>query len=242
MPFNLLLLPLLGGYILLTLCNRTKFETKRYSGERLVFHAAIVGVFLLLGAFVLAQLTARLAPLLHQAWLAIVPFTYAGTSFVAFLIGCVLWWPLNRWYFPLEVEQRRVILEWGDNLEELLEQAIRETKQVSITMTNGKVYAGFPTVNINPAYERRYVKLLPTSSGYRDPSTHQLVFTTDYARVYAEMALNAYSTAKVTSTNPDEPLDLENVGDLQVIIPLAQISSANLFDPQVYDRFNPPAQ
>jgi hypothetical protein len=172
MPFNLLLLPLLGGYILLTLCNRTKFETKRYSGERLIFHAAIVGVFLLLGAFVLAQLTARFAPSMHQAWLAVVPFTYAGTSFVAFLIGCVLWWPLNRWCFRLEVEQRRVILEWGDNLEELLEQAIRETKQVSITMTNGKVYAGFPTVNINPAYERRYVKLLPTSSGFRDPNTH----------------------------------------------------------------------
>jgi len=44
MPFNVLLLPLLGGYLFLTHWNRTRFDTKRYSGERLIFHAAVAGV------------------------------------------------------------------------------------------------------------------------------------------------------------------------------------------------------
>lgn len=47
MPFNVLLLPLLGGYLFLTHFNRTRFATKRYSGERLIFHSAIAGVALL---------------------------------------------------------------------------------------------------------------------------------------------------------------------------------------------------
>jgi hypothetical protein len=53
MPFNVLLLPLPGGYILLTNCNRTRFNTRRYSGERLVFHAAAAGVLLLATSFLL---------------------------------------------------------------------------------------------------------------------------------------------------------------------------------------------
>lgn len=47
MPFNVLLLPLLGGYIFITKWNRTRFNTKRYSGERLIFHAPVAGVLFL---------------------------------------------------------------------------------------------------------------------------------------------------------------------------------------------------
>jgi hypothetical protein len=46
-PFNVLLLPLLGGYLFITHWNRTRFHTKRYSGERLIFHSAIAGVVFL---------------------------------------------------------------------------------------------------------------------------------------------------------------------------------------------------
>lgn len=50
MPFNLLLLPLLGGYIFISHGNHTRFDARRYSGERLVFHSALAGVvFLVLG-------------------------------------------------------------------------------------------------------------------------------------------------------------------------------------------------
>src|ERR1041384_6262475 len=53
MPFNLLILPLLGGYIFVTMCWRTRFETLRADGQRLIIKAAFSGVLLLLIASML---------------------------------------------------------------------------------------------------------------------------------------------------------------------------------------------
>lgn len=154
MPFNVLLLPLLGGYIFLTHWNRTRFETKRYSGERLIFHSASAGVVFLIVSFLVLIPVRLFAPAVHGWWRSLVPFPYAGTSLGAFLIGTVGWLPLNRFVNGREEEQRRTIQEWGDHLEEMLERAIREIKQVSVTMKSGKVYLGFVLSNINPSYER----------------------------------------------------------------------------------------
>lgn len=50
MPFNLLLLPLIGGFYFITHCNATAYHAKRQSGQRLVFYSALAGLFLLLVA------------------------------------------------------------------------------------------------------------------------------------------------------------------------------------------------
>ena len=44
MPFNVLLLPLLGGYVFITYWNYTRFSARRYAGERLLINAALAGV------------------------------------------------------------------------------------------------------------------------------------------------------------------------------------------------------
>jgi hypothetical protein len=225
MPFNVLLLPLLGGYVFLTHWNHTRFDTKRYSGERLIFHSAIAGVVFLILSFFTVLLLTRLWPAVVPVWREIVPFPYTGTSFGAFLLGAVGWWPLNHTCSKREKEQRSTIEEWGDHLEELLERALRGTKQVMVTLSNGKVYAGFVTTNINPAFERKYLQLLPTSSGYRHPETRELTFTTDYAQVYEDMVREGAFT--------DEAAD-----DFLLVIPIPEITSANIFDPASYARFN----
>ncbi|MGI8617514.1 MAG: hypothetical protein ACR2L6_00290 [Gemmatimonadaceae bacterium] len=61
MPFNVLLLPLLGGYVFITKWNKTRFDAKRYSGERLIFHAAIAGVAFLIVAYLLTRVVAASA-------------------------------------------------------------------------------------------------------------------------------------------------------------------------------------
>lgn len=223
MPFNVLLLPLLGGYIFLTKWNRTRFDTKRYSGERLLFHAAAAGVVFLALSFIAVRLLASFQPQFYASWRAAVPFPDTGTSFGAFLIGLLVWIPLN-WLMPLEQETRRAITEWNDYLEVLLERALMETKQVSVTVKTGKVYVGFVTSNFDPAYERKYIRILPMSSGYRDP-TQQMVLTTDYAKVYAQII------------RQDPKLQTVGVDDFQIVIPVAEIASANLFDPAAYEQF-----
>ena len=55
MPFNLLLLPLLGGYIFISHWHVTRFDATRYTGERLLFHSATAGVVFLLVAFLASR-------------------------------------------------------------------------------------------------------------------------------------------------------------------------------------------
>lgn len=74
MPFNVLLLPLLGGFVLVTRWNHTRFFTNRFSGERLLFFAAIAGVFLLILSFLLLRMAAWMWPELEAAWRRQVPF------------------------------------------------------------------------------------------------------------------------------------------------------------------------
>ncbi len=226
MPFNVLLLPLLGGYIFLTHWNRTRFDTRRYSGERLLFHAATAGVVFLILSFLIVTGLRTLLPETYTAWRAIIPFPYTGTSFGAFLLGALGWWPLNQIFHKREVEQRRTIIEWGDHLEELLERAIRETRQVSVTLKTGKVYVGFVISNIDPSYDRKFLQLLPISSGYRSPETQEITFTTDYAKVYSWMV------------QQDNSFALTGAHDFLNVIPVSEIASANLFDPEAYARFN----
>jgi hypothetical protein len=179
MPFNVLLLPLLGGYIFISYWNRTKYSARRYSGERFIFHAAIVGVILLLISLLLTRSVMWLCPDLASWGRSTVPFAYSGTSLGAFLIGAIAWKPLNELWYPPDREIYRAIEKWDDYLEILLTHAVRQTKQIAVTLKSRKVYAGLVTRGIDPLNDRKYIRMIPTQSGYRDEGTLDLAFTTN---------------------------------------------------------------
>ena len=227
MPFNVLILPLLGGYFFLTFWNFTKFDTKRNSGHRLIFHAAAWGVVFLGFAFLVTALLEGQFPPLETWWRTQVPIDYAGTSFLAFLIGLIGWWPLNKWFFPLEKAAQDTIERWNDLLEILLSRASRETKLVSVTLRSRKVYIGLVTRTIAPMYDRKYIQLLPIKSGYRDSTTFKLNLAVDYAAVYAKIIRQELEIVKA------------GVTDFEIVVPVSEIQSINLFDPTAYSEFNP---
>lgn len=229
MPFNVLLLPLLGGYIFIRRLNRTRFSAVRYSGERLIFHSAVAGVVLLAVAFLVVLVLVGLFPGLKHGWASLVPFPYSGTAFLAFLLGALGWWPLNRLFYRADAEAARVLYEWGDYLEILLNRSARETKQLCITLKSGKVYIGFVTRSFDPAYDRKYIALLPMFSGYRDAHDQTMRINTSYVSVYQQIIAG------------DNAFLLSAPNDFQVVIPVAEIQSANIFDPAVYSLFNPNA-
>ena len=72
MPFDVLLLPLLGGYIFISSWNCTRFDAKRYSGQRLLFHSAIAGVGLLGSSYGILLVTRRI-PVAYEVWDSLVP-------------------------------------------------------------------------------------------------------------------------------------------------------------------------
>jgi hypothetical protein len=221
MPFNVLLLPLLGGYIFITYWHRTRYSARRYTGERLLFHAALAGVVFLVISFWVTRVTAGLSKQIYDEWHALVPFPHAGVSFGAFLLGALAWYPMNQ-VFDATAEIRKTIERSNDYLEILLSTSTESTRHVAITLKSGKVYVGPVMDSFDPANDRRFVVLLPMVSGYREATTHKLVLNTDYTAVYKQMV------------NEGKADDADN---FRTVIPVQEILSATLFDWDAYAKF-----
>jgi hypothetical protein len=230
MPFNLLLLPLLGGYIFVRKCFRTRYNALRSENYRLLFLAAEFGLYLLLLAAGLRLIsTTGVVPLfsyIDHLWHKLVPFDYAGTAFLAFFLGLTLWKPVN-WLFRFDsaAEVDRAIRDKADPLEVLLKDAMQDSKAVLVTLDSGKVYVGHVITNFNPAYDIRSIKISPIVSGYRKPEDQTVVFNIDYS----ELLTSIY--------NQDASVSERDRGDLGIVIPLDEIKSASIFSLPMYKNF-----
>ncbi len=223
MPFNLLLLPLLGGCLLVSGTHLLAFRAAKQSGERLIFAAASVAVVLLVCARIVTLLLLEHCPHTGTLWRWLAPWDYSGTATGALLLGVFAPQVINR-IVGLEEASRRAVQEHGDGLDRLLFEATEREIQLVVTLATGKVYAGWlDWTPPNPGAADAYLRILPTMSGYRTLD-HRIQWTTFYQAVYLALG-------------PDtaEP-------DLQAftkVIPINQIVTAGLFDPETYDRFNP---
>lgn len=187
MPYNLLLLPLLGGYLFLRWWNPTRFHALRAEKERLLLMAALPSLASLVVAFALVKGLEALLPCREWPnticfpawWKANVPFQYLGTALVAFSLAATIWIPWNL-ICKREVAIDKVIEKDRVPFEILLKKAQDEAKTVAVTMANGKIYIGFVTHLFNPALPTRFIQILPTKSGYRDEKTRTFEFTTPY--------------------------------------------------------------
>jgi hypothetical protein len=185
MPYNLLLLPLLGGFIFIWQWNVTRYHAARSQNERLLIYSAIAGLVFLIAAFFITVNLKRLWPGLSPWWYGYIPFPYSGTAGLAFLLGALVWIPLN-WLFNRESNLNKIVAEDGDRFEILLMDALHNDKMVSITLKNNKTYYGKVISQVNPVLKIKSVSIMPYWSGYRDQATKMLHFTTDYQRVYEE--------------------------------------------------------
>jgi hypothetical protein len=224
MPYNVLLLPLLGGYIFVALWNVTRFYCRREGGQRLIFWSAIAGFIFLAISYVVTQSLPAIWPGLHRAWTDFAGYPHLGKSLGAFLLGATLWIPLNL-VFRKKQWAERTARNWGDYLELLLQRSIRQQKMVSITLKSGKVYIGMASATHNPSYDKRYIKLLPVLSGHRDSATHQLEIDTQYEAAYKKMQ--------------DEIPAPFNEDDFELVIAVGEIQTVSIFILDVYRFFNP---
>lgn len=100
MPFNQLILPLLGGYILVTYTNCAVYWSSRQSKEQLLFASAFVGSLLAIVARGIALLVTNF-PLGHGTYLAvhsIVNYPGIGTAVLALVLSLGLtWWTNKAW-------------------------------------------------------------------------------------------------------------------------------------------------
>jgi hypothetical protein len=230
MPFNLLLLPLLGGFIFFSHWNRTAYFAKRHDSERLLLYSSLYGVLFLgisfLGSIVIPHIPG-LAALPHW-WAYNTPqIQFSGISSFALFLGVAGQLVLNKvppfsklW----EKAGENAIQEFGSQLEKLLYRSLVEEKRVMVTLKGGKVYIGRVTISITPK-EDRDLLLLPSKSGYRDDK-HRLMLTTDYDRTY-EMIVEG----------EEDYLDI--IADFGVVIPIPEVLTASLYRADVHAKYFP---
>lgn len=250
MPYNLLLLPLLGGFILLQQWHATRFRLARQEKERLLIWAALAGLLLLAAATVLLVGFQRVWPpgatWAATVWHARVPFPHSGKATLALLLGLALPMALNRtpvlfgrfarrrdvWRglrglgYDEDGWARVAIRDYGNELEDLLVRSLDRRAPVMLTLGSGKVYVGFVTRSLNPDVERRFVRLLPSLSGYRSKEDHQLSFTTFYDIVHEQ------------AQNPASDLYGLSEQDFEIVIPMGEIKTLSLFDIRAFRVFN----
>ena len=228
MPFDLLLLPLAGGYWFVSLAHRYRLSAAKQSGERLILTAATAGIALAIASWIATTGIVIAFPHFHTLWRTYVPWNYAGTALGAFLMG-----PAAANVFNLFVDasdaESRAINESGTGLERLFWDATspENPRLVQVSLDDGKVYVGWiQRTSTNPRSPDGFVRVLPIRSGYRD-EMRRVQFTTFYESVFSKMIEDG-------EINDDEAKTLQ---DFLKVIPLSRIVSAGIFDPTAYKLF-----
>jgi hypothetical protein len=261
---DLLLLPLLGGYLLVTRANLWKFSTLRATGYHLLFRAATAGAILLLFSTAIVKLMIAAGPwgdALREMWHSFVPIPDSGKSVGAFLLGAICWLPLNllgkrvSWLGEQQAVEG-AILRKRDALEVVLHEALLNTALLSVTLKTGKVYVGRLLTMLNPAFELSSIRMQLIRSGHRDPVTLKLEFDVDYRETNADIQkdLDRLLTQKARDylrERPDadnerlktylrealrnSPLEARNaLQNYEIVLRAQEIVSVNFFDEEIY--------
>jgi hypothetical protein len=217
-PYNLLLLPFLGGFLFIHLTHFFRFGAQRLDGYRLLFQSAIAGTGLATLARILvliAQFSA-LGAIAKHLWDKFSPFSYSGTSALSLLLGPALALLINIFVNRKkanDIEVRR----HGNALIRLLHQAQKERRLVSITLDNRKWYVGWvaETPNLDP--QELYFRILPFTSGFRDKDTLETFRTVFYKNVLE-----------------DETVDRQ---EFVITLALGGVASAGFFNEDVYNDY-----
>jgi len=177
MPYNVLLIPLIGGYYFLSNYVFFKYKYQRVSSQRLILNSALAGIFVGIFSFVLRSLLLILFPSLfnslssglsqifdgYQRYLCTMMFglfvTIILTHFANWAIGKVPKWR----GLPI----RNAIRNYGNELEQLCLDSIIYGFALQVTLKNDKVYVGFVDEAPIPS-KTNYLLFTPLYSGFRD--------------------------------------------------------------------------
>ena len=262
MPFNLLLLPLLGGLFFVRRCTGTRYYALRSDGYVLLFYGAAAGALFL---FLASLLTTPIIPVLEKlsdywdcllaplhccqyidhAWHFVAPFEHSGKALVAGLMGATTWMPLNH-LFDDDAEIDKVIMGRCDPLEMSLRTALGTGKPAMLSVKSGKVYVGIVSSKPNPAFPLVSILLLPIWSGYRDDKTKTVTQTTRYP-VDAYIGLADKMRKRLRDDNPNytnEELEravadyIDNKATrFEIVVLASELQSMSSFDQDIYQEY-----
>lgn len=233
----LVLLPiLLSGYYFSTSCRVKYYRVMRLEGYHLYFQSALTGSFFVGVSALLYVLIYTFAPswLVNCAYQLKLSFNMAfnvseGSLFdvvIVALLSIVLSKiiaAIINYLVPDEFSYIEAIR--NDDFELLLYRAITHEKLIAVSMENRKEYVGWVVRGFEPEETRRFLRILPLQSGFRDKDTGKVKFTTKYKAVMDDFF---EGPAIGHAISPE---------DFEVILPIADIKSAHIFDIEAYNKF-----
>ena len=230
--FDLLLLPLLGGYIFLLTFRLTKFYHQRIERQRLVFNSLIFAFILSVFGLMIDEFILKWRFLLgfREFLGSLNPIEYDGLnqSILIFVFSYLLAKFLNL-VISDKFMLNYVVEKWGDAYEKLFWESLQnkndEDKLLMITTDTNKVYVGYVN-QINEPIGNSHIKVIPNFSGYRDKNTREFIVTTNYISVLQHFI------------NSDQQSVIDD--KMGILIPKSQITLLSRFDYEIFSDFNLP--
>ena len=182
--FGLALVPVLAGYWLLTRTHLFKHPYESKTHHRVFFEPAVVGGTLLIVSWLLA---ATLAPAFEHGgslvyvgdiWRKLFGFEHSAVLALTVALSLTISLLVNWKYDALTAENR-----WAVTNETMRGRILRESLEegilVEVLLNSRQSHIGFVSTSPRPDFEGDFA-LAPELSGYRHPTTHKLVITTEY--------------------------------------------------------------
>lgn len=243
---DLILLPLLGGYIFLITFNLTKYYHLRIDRQRLIYNSLVSAFLLAVFTYLFDYLVLRTErfidiccytsrPMIHyrdeissfiDKVLNKEPSPGFKHSILIFLLSFPLAKLLNK-FFSKEFSFDYTIQRWGSQLDRLIWISLTEKndadKLLRITTKSNKVYIGYISKLSEPIGES-YITILPNFSGYRNKDDLKIETTTKYTDVIKKYV------------EEDRAGEIDN--KLGIILPVSEILIISRFDNDIFGRFN----
>ncbi len=223
MPWNLVILPLLGGYLFVHVCTVFRYRSQRFESERLLLHSASCGVVLAFLARLLTFFVYRvpIGRVLSADLNAIAPsndLPYLGTALAALALGWAGAHSVNAVVSKIGDKAFKLwtVERYDNGLIRLLHEAMYGPYPLSVTLTSRKVYIGYIFEAPMASPHDQYLTMMLLLSGYREEKTLALCQTVNYAQR--------------TNTEAEPPVFF------LVTFSVDQILTANRFDLAVYEQ------
>lgn len=225
MPWNLLILPLVAGYYLLTRFYPFKYKQQRLDRQRLIFESILLAVCVSVITYFIRLFIEFITPndvcnLVYSKFP--IKTQYIGTSLATLLLTVIFTESVN---FFLDKEKfiKKAIKSVGNEFELLLKSSFEHRRMLQITLKNDKVYVAWVKELPIPSISN-YIRVIPVMSGYRTDEK-EVEYTTHYLTVYAEYVKDG-ETLNISDLNVD------------LVINNSEIVTLSYFDSKMYKKFN----
>ncbi len=227
---DVLILPLVAGYLFLIESNRTRFELARDNDQSTLLKSSLYGALFFIGSYIFWLIPIGLTFLFFGTESKFYDFldrnSVHGPALLTLPFSVFLIYYSNKKIDPKE-KRKQIIIDDGDAMENQILYSLTNKKiYLQITLKNGKVYVGKPTNNFFKGTDSsKSIRIAPLASGYRDPVTKKVNLRVNYTKIYKE--IKHRDTIKGLTYS-----------DFEVSITYSEIVSISYWNKEYFEKFS----